>query len=190
MMLRRCLAYGPVFVVVLAVVACGGSSPDPTPADLTATPSMMLESSAFAAGETIPAEFSCDGNNVSPPLQWSDPPEGTQAYVLLVEDPDVASNTYDHWVLYDLPVDWRLLGIAVSPSGTLPKGTLEGKNSAGKVGYTGPCPPKGQTHHYRFRVYALDTPTGLDAGASKSDVLKAMQGHVLGYGELIGVFGR
>ena len=151
--------------------------------------SISLSSTAFTAGASIPADYSCKGRSVSPPLAWSNPPAGTGSFALIVDDPDAPSGTFVHWVIYNIPVSSRGLAEAIPPTGQLADGTLQGNNGAGRVGYTGPCPPSG-THRYFFKLYALDNVPGLSSGADKDQLLKAMQGHILAQGELMGTFSK
>jgi len=148
-----------------------------------------LTSSAFAAGESIPRKYTCDGDDVSPPLEWTDPPAGTQSFALICDDPDAPVGTWVHWVVYDLPAETRGLPEAVPADADLPGGGRSGENSWRRLGYGGPCPPSG-THRYFFKLYALDTVLGLDAGAGKKQVLKAMEGHVLAQAEVMGTYSR
>jgi Raf kinase inhibitor-like YbhB/YbcL family protein len=148
-----------------------------------------LTSAAFAPGEPIPARYTCDGDDVSPPLQWSDPPDGTQSFALIFDDPDAPGGTWVHWVLFNLPGGTRDLPEAVPPDADLSGGGRHGNNSWKRLGYGGPCPPGG-THRYFFKLFALDTVLDLDAGASKDDLLQAMQGHVLAQTELMGTYTR
>jgi len=148
-----------------------------------------LTSTAFAPGEPIPRKYSCDGEDISPPLQWSDPPQGTQSFALICDDPDAPVGTWVHWVLYNLPAETRALPEAVPPEDELPDGSRHGKNSWRRLDYGGPCPPGG-THRYFFKLYALDTMLNLKAGASKEQVLKAIEGHILAQAELMGVYSR
>jgi len=151
-----------------------------------------LTSPAFADGERIPAQFTCDGNDISPELRWTEPPSGTTELALVCDDPDAPRGTWVHWVLYSLPADRRALPEAVPKTGTLEKlgGARQGKNSGGSIGYQGPCPPKGPAHHYHFRLYALDAPVALDPGAARAELDKVMKGHVLGEIELVGLYSR
>lgn len=148
-----------------------------------------LTSTAFAQGDPIPAKYTCDGQDISPPLGWSDPPEGTRSFALINDDPDAPVGTWDHWVIYNLPSETRSLPEAVSSDAELPDGSRNGQNSWRRLGYGGPCPPSG-THRYFFKLYALDTALGLDPGAGKQQVLTAMEGHILGQAELMGVYSR
>ena len=149
-----------------------------------------LTSSAFTTGATIPQKHTCDGGDASPPLAWTDPPSGTKALALVCEDPDAPAGTWVHWVLYDLPATARSLpeGVAAAPSG--PDGSRQGRNDFKKIGYGGPCPPSGPPHRYFFRLYALDAPTGLEPGATRAELAKAVAPHTRGTAELMGRYGR
>ncbi len=149
-----------------------------------------LTSPAFSEGETIPRQYTADGKNVSPALAWTDPPEGTQRFALICDDPDAPRGTWVHWVLYNLPADARGLDEGVPPQGELPSGARQGKNDFGKIGYGGPAPPRGKPHRYFFRLYALDAPLDLAAGATRAQLQAALQGHVLAEGQLMGTYGR
>ena len=152
-----------------------------------------LTSPAFMHEHEIPSRHTCDGADVSPALAWGDPPEGTKSFALVVDDPDAPdprapTRTWVHWVLYRLPASAR--AIPEGAEATLPAGTVEGLNDWQRVGWRGPCPPIGK-HRYFFKLYALDiTLAGLGAGASKSELIDAMTGHVLGTATLIGTFER
>jgi len=148
-----------------------------------------LTSPTFVHGEPIPRKYTCDGEDISPPLRWSDPPQGTQSLALIADDPDAPVGTWVHWVLYNLPAETRGLPEAVPPDADLPDGSRHGRNSWRRLGYGGPCPPSG-THRYFFRLYALDTVLDLVASASKKQLLRAMERHVLAQAELMGVYAR
>jgi len=150
-----------------------------------------LQSSAFSQNGNIPSKYTCDGQDVSPPLSWPDPPANTKELALICDDPDAPMGTFTHWVLYGLGPDVRSLPEAVPTDQTVAAlaGAKQGKNGFGNIGYGGPCPPRG-THHYSFRLYALDAPTNLPAGASKKDLLKAMERHLLAQAELVGLYAR
>ncbi len=164
-------------------------APSPLPEKGDQAMSFELTSTAFAHGEKIPARFTCDGDDVSPALQWTDPPQGTQSFALICDDPDAPMGTWVHWVLYNLPGDARALAEAFPSDADLPDGSRHGQNSWKRPGYGGPCPPSG-THRYFFKLYALDTVLDLMAGASKQQLLDAMEGHVLAQAELMGVYAR
>jgi Raf kinase inhibitor-like YbhB/YbcL family protein len=152
-------------------------------------PTFQLTSPAFEDGGTIPVRHACHGEDRSPPLAWTEPPTGTQSFALLMDDPDavdVVGFVWDHWVLYNLPPETRSLPEGLPPNPELPDGSRQGETSFRRIGYGGPCPPSGQTHAYGFRLYALDTHLALEPGATKDQVLEAMQGYVLDQAELIG----
>jgi Raf kinase inhibitor-like YbhB/YbcL family protein len=168
-----------------------GCTPRATEPDLGGSPmTLELSSSAFKEGETIPRQYTRDGDDTSPPLRWADPPEGTKSFALICDDPDAPSGTFTHWVLFNLPPDTRELKAAIPTRETLDSGAKQGKNDFGKIGYGGPAPPKGKPHHYYFKLYALDTTLDLPAGASKEKVPAAMKGHVLAEGRLMGLYQR
>jgi len=142
-----------------------------------------LTSSAFTEGGPIPREHTCDGKDVAPPLGWSGAPAGVQTFALIADDPDAPGGVWVHWVLYNLP------GTAAA----LPQSLTEaeqGRNDFKRTGYGGPCPPPGKPHRYVFKLYALDGRLALRPGATKADVERAMQGHILGTAQLIGVYAR
>ncbi len=149
-----------------------------------------LTSSAFEPGGMIPKLYTCDGPDVSPPLRWTDPPPGTKSLALICDDPDAPVGTWVHWVLYSLPPEIRELPEGVPPQPTLPGGGKQGRNDFRKIGYGGPCPPKGPAHRYFFRLYALDADPNLEPGATKQDLLEAMTNHILAQAELMGRYRR
>lgn len=148
-----------------------------------------LTSPAFTSGGAIPRQYTCDGKNISPPLQWNDPPSDTQSFALIADDPDAPMGTWVHWVFFNLPASTRALPEAVPPEAELSDESRHGRNSWRRLGYGGPCPPSG-THRYFFKLYALDTVLTLSAGASKEQLLQAMKGHILMQTELMGVYTR
>ena len=151
-------------------------------------PAMPFEliSTAFEQGEPIPAQYSCDGEDISPSLAWGDPPAGAQSLVLIMDDPDAPGGTWDHWIVFNIPVDIRELPEAMSAGDMA---VTFGKNSWGRSDYGGPCPPGG-THRYFFKLYALNTTLSLDENANKGHVLAGMEGHILAETELMGTFSR
>jgi len=146
-----------------------------------------LSSTAFKAGEPIPTRHTCRGEDVSPPLAWSGAPKATRSFALICDDPDAPLATWVHWVYYDIPALVQALPEAIGPSEHPAPGGTSGMNSFRKAGYGGPCPPFG-THRYFFRLYALDTVLGLKAGATKKELVKAVNGHILGQAELMGTY--
>jgi Raf kinase inhibitor-like YbhB/YbcL family protein len=150
---------------------------------------MKLESTAFQQGQPIPQKHTCEGPDVSPPLRWSDSPNGTKSFALIVDDPDAPVGDWVHWVIYNLPAETRELpeGVAKTESAA---GGIQGRNDFKKIGYGGPCPPPGKPHRYFFRLFALDTELDLKSGALKKEVEAAMQHHVVGKVELMGTYQR
>ena len=151
--------------------------------------SLELTSSAFGPGGSIPDIYTCKGQGISPALMWSGVPSGTQSLAVITDDPDAPSGTFVHWVIFNIPVSSRGLPEAVPTDPQLSDGAVQGNNGAGRPGYTGPCPPSG-THRYFFKLYALDTTLTLEPGASKDQLLNAMDGHILGQAELMGTFSK
>lgn len=151
---------------------------------------MEIRTDAFEAGGIIPREYTCDGANVSPALHWSGVPQEAVSLTLLCEDPDAPSGTWSHWVLLNLPPDHQDLPRGVSLAARLESGGLQGKNDFGKLGYGGPCPPRGTTHRYFFRLFALDSMLDLGPGATRQQVRAKMQGHILAQAEWMGRYGR
>ena len=148
-----------------------------------------LSSTAFASGQAMPSVYSCRGRNVSPPLAWTDPPDGTQSFALIVDDPDAPAGTWVHWLLFNVPASTRGLSEGVRADAKLFDGSLQGTNSSRRLGYEGPCPPSG-THRYFFKLYALDTMLGLQSGANKTQLLAAMESHIKAQAELMGTFSK
>jgi Raf kinase inhibitor-like YbhB/YbcL family protein len=174
-------------MLFILLSSCSSTQTPTTEADM----SLDLKSDAFMNGQSIPAKYSCIGKNVSPALTWSNPPAGAQSFALIVDDPDAPAGTWVHWVLYNIPSDSRSLpeNLPVTGKNVDPAALNFGKNSSGNARYDGPCPPSG-THRYYFKLYALDAAVNLLPGATKDDLLKAMQGHILAQGELMGTFSK
>ena len=147
---------------------------------------MELTSSAFARGAEIPRKYTGEGEDVSPPLSWSGAPGVTRSYALLCEDPDAPGGTFVHWTLYDLPPDSTGLPEAVPENERLSGGGAQGRNSFGRLGWAGPCPPAGPSHRYVFTLYALDAPLGLKPGATADEARKRLESRVLESAELTG----
>src|SRR2546425_8573123 len=149
-----------------------------------------LKSSAFKAGETIPRKHTCDGQDLSPPLAWTDPPPGTKSFALVSDDPDAPGGTWVHWVLYGVPASATGLPEGVRPAPTLDDGSRQGTNDFRRTGYGGPCPPPGAPHRYSFRLYALDSALNLKPRMSKAQLLESVHRHNLGEATLMGRFSR
>jgi Raf kinase inhibitor-like YbhB/YbcL family protein len=186
-MMRQSLAFRYILILLATVfvVFTGCRSPAATQTEEGEVPmSIQFTSPAFSEGSVIPKRHTCDGADKSPQLDWSSIPQGTKSLALIADDPDAPVGTWVHWVLYDLHPD--LTGLSEGASG---KG-MEGKNDFKKLGYGGPCPPKGSEHRYYFKLYALDAVLNLKEGATKADVEKAMRGHILAQGQLMGKYSR
>jgi hypothetical protein len=189
--LRACGIAGAVLLAV--TLACGDDDSAGTPTDAASqTPSgsqaqLNVSSNVFEEGGRIPVAYSCDGENISPDLQWTGVPSGTKSFAVIVDDPDAGGFT--HWLVFGIPANAAGLPLGVADEPVLDDGSRQGTNSRREIGYTGPCPPSG-THTYVFAVYALDVELELESDAGTKDVLRAMEGHVLASGELSGKFGR
>jgi Raf kinase inhibitor-like YbhB/YbcL family protein len=149
-----------------------------------------IASNAFEQGGTIPEPYTCDGEDTSPALMWNTPPEGTKSLALIMEDPDAPGRTFIHWVIYNIPPSEKGLEEGVSKEERLGNNALQGVNDMRRIGYNGPCPPPGGPHRYYFKLYALDRELDISPGSTKTDVEKAIEGHILGKGELMGRYGR
>jgi len=150
---------------------------------------LRLESSAFGEGESIPTKYTCDGVNISPPLTWSDTPDETTSFAIIFDDPDAPSRIWVHWVLYNIPAEQAGLEEHIPNDKKLADGALHAINDFGNYGYGGPCPPSG-IHRYVMKLFALDTILDLDAGATKKQLLKAVEGHIIEQAELRGKYNR
>jgi Raf kinase inhibitor-like YbhB/YbcL family protein len=164
-------------------VGCGGDDGAEEPAT-EVDESITVTSEAFEEDQAIPRVYSCDGDDVAPPLAWDGVPADAVAVALVVDDPDAPGGTYVHWIVLDIAP-----AVTSVDEGGVPSGAVQAANSAGDASYAGPCPPEG-THHYRFTVYALDAPTGLDEGASTEDALAAIDEHAMARGRLTGTYSR
>jgi len=185
-----------VFItILLTVIACASGEPAETEKpgqaetkDTLKTGGEMtfeLTSSGFNRGDTIPDKYTCTGEDISPALSWNDPPDSTVEFALICDDPDVPVGVWSHWIVYSIPVDVR--GI---PEGEKNIPGIEGKNDFGRTNYGGPCPPPGKPHRYFFTLYALDTKVDLKVGATRKEILAAIDGHIIAKAELMGFYGR
>ena len=181
-------------LVLLVFLACTNRQPPVAQAPVTSSSTaqkleIKLTSSAFKEGEAIPRQYTCDGVNISPPLEWNAAPKTAKTIALIADDPDAPSGTWVHWVFYNLPAE--NIGLVENAPATenLKAGGYQGKNDFGKIGYGGPCPPSG-THRYFFKIYALDAELPLKAGATKAELEKAMQGHIMAQSQLMGTYSR
>ena len=189
---------GSLLTTGLLMTACvdEATAPAPTPS-VTEAPTQedgvmafSIRSNGFGADQPIPSRFTCDGEDLSPALSWSDVPDGTQSFAIILDDPDAPRGVFTHWVLYNLPPGAQGLPEGVAKTERPDNGGFQGKNGFGNVGYGGPCPPPGSPHHYRFTLYTLDGLIDLGPGATKQQVQDAIQGHVLGEAQLVGTYQR
>jgi Raf kinase inhibitor-like YbhB/YbcL family protein len=187
-------------VLTLLFIGCAGQ-PLPTVQPPSAnqpkedTGGITLTSTAFKEGQPIPSTYTCDGVNVSPPLEWSGIPKSAKTIAVIAEDPDTPNGTWVHWVLFNLPAENIGLVENLPATESLKAGGFQGTNDFGKIGYGGPCPPSG-THRYFFKIYALDAELSLKGGtttkdgATKQDLEKAMTGHIVSQAQLMGTYKR
>ncbi|MCH8310051.1 MAG: YbhB/YbcL family Raf kinase inhibitor-like protein, partial [Chloroflexi bacterium] len=169
--LRLLISFG----IVMLLAACSADeSEGVAPLPRGSVPEIQLSSSAFANGESIPKVYTCDGADVSPPLDWSGLPSGVQSLALIVDDPDAPRGTWVHWVVYGLAPDLRNL-----PQDASGVAFISGTNDFGNAAYGGPCPPSGPAHRYFMRLYALDSTLDLEGGATKPQLLNAMDGKII-----------
>jgi Raf kinase inhibitor-like YbhB/YbcL family protein len=155
-----------------------------------ASMSLTISSPSFTNGGNIARKFTCDGEDVSPQLSWSEPPSGTKTLALLVDDPDAPVGNWNHWTMWNVPAATRGVAEGVGKDAELSDGSRQGHNDFRKIGYNGPCPPPGKPHRYYFKLYALDTKLDLKSGATKKELEAAMKGHILAQSEWMGRYGR
>lgn len=187
-----------MFISILGLtLACGAKKSEKENAGKALSmKTFKIISPAFASGDTIPVKFTCDGDDISPKLEWSGTPDTAKSLALICDDPDAPLGTWVHWVIFNIPVNMDCFDEKYAPSKGLSKaftrgeGPIDGINDFRCYGYNGPCPPKGPAHRYFFKLYALDTVLNLKTGASKADVEKAMNGHIIAQAELIGKYQR
>lgn len=153
---------------------------------------MNISTRAFEAGEEIPEKYTCDGEDVSPPLSISDVPGGAESFAIVVDDPDAPGGVFDHWVIWNIPSNKKPISEGVPQSATVEElgGAKQGKNGFGETGYRGPCPPGGPAHRYRFKLYALDMELDMESGLKKADLEREMEGHVVEQCEIVGEYSR
>jgi hypothetical protein len=172
--------------MLVVTVACRH---EPQIAQAQDSASLQVESASFTGGGDVPRRFTCDGAGISPGLDWSAPPAGTRSQAIVMHDPDAAFD-FTHWIAFNLPPGTRSLAEGASAEGSMPQGASEGANDFGHVGYGGPCPPGGRSHHYLFHLYALDVRLDLPPGASRKQLESAIRGHILAEGQLVGTYRR
>jgi Raf kinase inhibitor-like YbhB/YbcL family protein len=191
---KSLLSYLMVLMLVIIIIDCSNcnkqtDSEQPESKEGSNMATLQLISTVFSEGELIPSKYTCDGKDISPSLKWSGIPQNTKSLALICDDPDAPSGTWVHWVVYYIPSTVSELSEGVPTKETTSDGLKQGTNDFKKIGYGGPCPPSG-THRYYFKLYALDTELQLSSKAKKSDVEKAMKGHILATGQLMGRYKR
>jgi Raf kinase inhibitor-like YbhB/YbcL family protein len=184
------------FLVVLGVIALIGVMVSAPEASARKRKGILLQSTSFRDGDSIPDKYTCKKDNISPELNWKNPPAKTQSFALVVEDPDAPTQTWVHWVIFNIPLKQSAtmantfeLVEGFPRDEKTREGIIQGQNDFKKIGYDGPCPPSGQ-HRYYFKLYALDSMLNLPAGAMKSELLKAMAKHILGWTQIMGLYGK
>ena len=177
-----------LYSLFLVILVCSGQSKNQT-IKIRRGEKMEIKSSAFKEGMIIPKKYTCDNMDISPPLEWSEVPDGTKTFALICDDPDAPMGTWVHWVLFNLPGNILELSENTPKLEVLKNGARQGGNDFGKIGYGGPCPPGG-THRYYFKIYALDKELDSKPGITKKELLKAIEGHILAEGQLMGRYKR
>jgi len=178
-----------LIVAALAIMICGCKKDNGSSEERSRDMTISVSSSAFQEGGMIPPKYTCDGNDLSVPLKWTAVPEGTKSIAVISDDPDAPVGTWVHWVMWNIPPAVRELAEGMPTKPQLPDGSRQGISDFGRPGYGGPCPPSG-THRYYFKVYALDVTLDLPGTARKADMVKAMKGHILAEGQLMGKYSR
>ena len=177
-------------LILLILIGCGCQA-SPTAAPEGVQPmTIQITSTAFTEGDPIPQKYTCDSDNISPPLAWTGIPAQAKTLALIVDDPDAPVGVWVHWVMFDMPPDLNSIPEGVAKTPIVAGVGSQGNTDFRKPGYGGPCPPKGKPHRYFFRLYALDSLLNLPAGAKRAELDQAMRGHILATGQLIGTYGR
>lgn len=175
-------------VLIPGVLLSSGCITDTTRSPEKTGFSINLTSDAFRNGGEIPPVYTCKGQNISPHLIWDGVPGGTKSLALIMDDPDALGGTFSHWVIYNIPSGARHLSASVPGNQSLSDGSRQGTNDFRRYGYSGPCPPPGKSHRYYFRLYALDSILPQTGMLTRNTLLKSIEGHVIGKGELMGFF--
>lgn len=187
--------YPLIIILFLLIIYCKSEIPKEPPeakspelaSDTRKGEEMVFEisSSGFSNGDKIPSKFTCDGQNISPALSWKNPPNGTEEFALICDDPDAPAGVWSHWVLYNIPSGIN----SIAEGEKNPPGT-QGITDFGRARYDGPCPPRGKPHRYFFTIYALDKKLALPKNIERDALLKAIEGHILGKAQIYGTFSR
>lgn len=151
-------------------------------------PKIEILSPVVKENEVMPDKYTCDGDDISPPLEWSNIPDKTVSFCLIMDDPDAPSGVFTHWLVYNIPSNVNKFNEGIPNIEELISGIKQGKNDFNKIGYSGPCPPSNSTHHYRFKIYAIDKILDLKSGIKVDELMKEIENHILGKGELICIY--
>jgi Raf kinase inhibitor-like YbhB/YbcL family protein len=184
MRFKKLFVFCVMILIFLMLVSCAKSG-----GDAKKGVALEVKSAAFGHAKSMSDKYTCDDMDISPPLEWKNAPAGTKSFAIICETPDAPTGNWVQWVIYDIPAEMTNLPQSVAKTEQLDFGARQGKNDFDQLGYSGPCLPAGQ-HRFFFRVYALDGPTNLKAGAKKEELVEAMKGHILAEGSLMGVYGR
>ena len=176
-----------LIIVVLAAIALSGCAKGGAN---KVEETITISSPAFKNGETIPIKYTGFGEDVSIPLNWENIPDKTKSIAILMDDPDAPIGTFTHWIIFNIPVSKTGLPEGVPQEAELPDGSKQGRNDFGRIGYNGPMPPAGKVHHYIITIFALDTVLNLPAGINAKTFHRALQGHILAEGKLVGLYKR
>ncbi|GAB4169152.1 MAG: YbhB/YbcL family Raf kinase inhibitor-like protein [Calditrichia bacterium] len=181
-----------LLLLIMLVAGCNSQDQKQSPKQVEEKQmeSFYLKADAFHEGDMIPVKFTCQGEDVSPQLQWGHVPEGTESFALICDDPDAPMGTWVHWVVYNIPADYTGFTEGMGNKQELPDGIQQGVNDFGNTNYGGPCPPPGAPHRYYFKLYALDTLTDFKAGLTKSELLNQIESHIIAKTELMGKYRR
>ena len=175
---------------LLIALSCACQKSDQPQTSKEGNMEFVIQSSAFTEGGPIPKLYTGEGDDISPPLSWSQVPEGTKSIAIICDDPDAPGRTWVHWVLYGLSPGTTELPAGVPADKSVLEGAMQGINDFGKIGYGGPMPPPGKPHHYLFKVYALEIELDLEPGVTKAELEEAMKGHILTFNRLTGTYKR
>ena len=178
----------PLLGMAVVLVAACSRAEDAT--ERGSPVAMKLSSPAFVEGKAVPVKHAGQGEDVSPALKWEGAPEGVKSFAMICDDPDAPVGTWVHWIIWNIPGTAKELTEHVASMKELPDGARQGMNDFRRIGYGGPMPPPGKAHRYYFKLYALDASVGLAPGATKADLLKAMDGHIVAQAQLMGTYQR
>ena len=181
--------YSVILIPITSEAQVNEIKPKPNAAGTESIVRLAVKSDAFKNSQLIPAKYTCDSLDISPSLSWPKPPASTRSLALICDDPDAPGGTWIHWVIFNIPASDTILAENIAKRDTVGS-MIQGKNSFGKIGYGGPCPPPGKPHRYFFHLCAVDKMLDLKPGASDKEVMDAITGHIVAMGEIMGRYGR